>query len=436
MSWKISRRRLMGYAAATAAGIGGAHGPARAAGKPIRIGIVGPMKYVQGEHSWYGAEIAAEEINAGGGINVNGTKHPIELVRVDTNEILSTVDATSAVERAITISKVNFLVGGASSSAIMAMQEVAMDYKTIFLLGGSGSHPEITARVGRNYARYKYFFRPSPISATYIVDMVVESALELGRIIRRDLGIARPKVALLFEEAKWLDSQIPAYQKIFPEKGMDVVGLWRMSIKDLDVSAQLGAIRAAGAQILIPMTSGPVAIPVYRQIGELQIPVAVTGVNVEAEGAKFWEATGGSAAYLGVTLTSSSAPFSKRTVPFVEKFRKKHGVNPILTAAGSYNAILPLAEAIERAKTIEADAVVPELEKTDFDGTSGRLVFDKSHDVRYGSGYSGASAGQWLPPNGESVIWWATKRSDGSAVPGLVEYKLPPWMVNHWKKAG
>ena len=78
----------------------------------------------------------------------------------------------------------------------------------------------------------------------------------------------------------------------------------------------LGAIRAAGAQILIPMTSGPVAIPVYRQIGELQIPVAVTGVNVEAEGAKFWEATGGSAAYLGVNLTSSSAAFTKEKPPW------------------------------------------------------------------------------------------------------------------------
>lgn len=435
MSSKISRRHLLGYAAATAAGVAVAPGPARATGKPIKIGIVGPMKHVQGEHSWYGAEIAADEVNANGGINVNGTKRPIELVRIDTNEILSTVDATSAVERAITVSKVDFIVGGASSSAIMAMQEVAMDYKTIFLVGGSGSHPEITARVGRNYGRYKYFFRPSPISATHIVDMVVGSALELGRIITRDLGIARPKVALLFEEAKWLDSQIPAYQKIFPEKGLDVIGLWRMSIKDLDVSAQLGAIRAAGAQILIPMTSGPVAIPVYRQIGELQIPVAVTGVNVEAEGAKFWEATGGSAAYLGVTLTSSTAAFSKRTAPFIERFRKKHGLNPILTAAGSYNAILPLVEAIERAKTLEADAVVSELEKTDFEGTSGRLVFDKNHDVRYGAGYSGAAAGQWLP-NGELALWWATRRSDGSPVPGLVEYKLSPWMIKHWKRAG
>ena len=432
MKWTISRRRLM-VTAAAAASAAALNRTAHAAGKPIKIGVVGPMKYVQGEHGWYGAEIAAEEINADGGIDVNGVKHPVELVRIDTNEILSTVDATSAIERAITVSKVDYLVGGASSTAIMAMQDVAMDYKKIFLIGGSGSHPEITARVAKNYKRYKYFFRPAPPSATYLVGMVVENVEELARIVRRDLGIARPKVAMLFEEAKWLDSQIPEYQRIFPEKGMDVVGLWRMSLKDLDVSAQLGAIRNAGAQIVVAMTSGPVAIPVYRQIGELQIPVALTGINVEAEGAKFWSATGGSAAYMGVTATSPRVAFTARSMPFHEKFERRYGMPAILTA-GSYNSILLLAEAIQRAKSTDADAVVVELEKTDFDGTQGRIVFDKNHDVRYGAGYAGAAAVQWLPPDGKQAIWWATKRADGSAVPGVVDYQLPPWMVKHWKK--
>ena len=430
--WTISRRRLMLTAAAVASAAA-LNTIAYADGKPIKIGILGPMKYVQGVHAWYGAEIAAEEIKAAGGIDVNGVKHPVELVKIDTNELLSTIDAATAIERAITVSKVDFLVGGAGSSPILAMQEVAMDYKKIFLLGGSGSHPELTARVGKDYKRYKYFFRPSPPSATYLVHMVTENVEELARIVRRDLGIARPKVALLFEEAKWLDPQIPEYQRLFPEKGMDIVGLWRMSLKDLDVSAQLGAIRKAGAQIVVSMTSGPVAIPVYRQIGELQIPVALTGINVEAEGAEFWAATGGAAAYLGVTTISPKAAFTPRSLPFHEKFEKKYGVRAILTA-GSYNSVHLLAEAMKRAKSTDSDAIVVELEKTDFQGTQGRIVFDKNHDVRYGAGYAGAGAVQWLPPDGQQAIWWATKRADGSVLPGVVEYKLSPWMVKHWKK--
>ena len=221
------------------------------------MGILGPMKFVQGEHAWYGAEMAAEEINKNGGLMVGGQKMPIKLVKIDTNEILSVVNATSAVEKAVTVDKVDFLVGGCSSGAILAMQDVAMDYKKIFLICGSGSHPEITNRVGKNYDRYKYFFRPGPINAINIVKLVLESTSTLAEVIRKQLNIKKPKVALLFEQAKWLEPQIPLFKKFLPKYGMEVAGVWRMSIKALDVSAQLQAIRSAGAQIILAMTSGP-----------------------------------------------------------------------------------------------------------------------------------------------------------------------------------
>src|SRR6185295_18969464 len=78
----------------------------------IKIAILGPMAFVQGEHHWYGAEMARDEINKAGGIDVGGKRMRIELVRADTNEIQSVPDATNAVERVITRDKVDFLVGG------------------------------------------------------------------------------------------------------------------------------------------------------------------------------------------------------------------------------------------------------------------------------------------------------------------------------------
>jgi len=324
--------------------------------KTIKIGIIGPMKFVQGEDAWKGAEMAAEEINGAGGIQVGKEKMKVELIRVDTNEILSVVDATNAVEKAITIDKVDFIIGGCSSGAILAMQDVTAEYKKIFLLCGSGSHPEITDRVGKDYEKYKYFFRPAPINARHIVTLMLASVGELARIVKRDLGI-EPKVALLFEAAKWLDPQIPYYKKLFPKMGIEVVGLWRMSIKAMDVSAQLQAIRASGANIILAMTSGPVAIPLYRQIGELQIPACVTGVNVEAEGAKFWEATGGMCAYGGVAVQRSNVAMTERTLPFYKKFWDKYKERPTLTS-GSYDSLLILKEGIERAGSLDSDKVV------------------------------------------------------------------------------
>jgi len=47
----------------------------------IKIGVIGPMSYIQGEHHWAGAQMAAEEINDAGGITLGGESYQIELVQ-------------------------------------------------------------------------------------------------------------------------------------------------------------------------------------------------------------------------------------------------------------------------------------------------------------------------------------------------------------------
>src|SRR3954470_17252649 len=127
----------------------------------IKIAILGPMAFVQGEMHWAGAEMARDEINKAGGINVGGKRMQIDLVRADTNEIQSVPDATNAIERVITRDKVDFLVGGFRSEAVLAMQEVAMDYKKIFL-GCGAADARLGENVEQNYARYKYWLRVAP----------------------------------------------------------------------------------------------------------------------------------------------------------------------------------------------------------------------------------------------------------------------------------
>src|SRR5688572_7740071 len=119
------RRAFLGLAVLLAA-------PLAVAQNTVKIAILGPMAFVQGENHWAGAEMARDEINKAGGISVGGRKMMIELIRADTNEIASVPDATNAIERVITRDKADFLIGGFRSEAVLAMQEVAMDYKKIF----------------------------------------------------------------------------------------------------------------------------------------------------------------------------------------------------------------------------------------------------------------------------------------------------------------
>ena len=82
-----------------------------ASAQNIKIGVIGPMAFIQGEYHWAGAEMARDEINKAGGVTVGRTKRMIEIVKADSNEMTSVPDATNAMERVITRDKVDFVVG-------------------------------------------------------------------------------------------------------------------------------------------------------------------------------------------------------------------------------------------------------------------------------------------------------------------------------------
>src|SRR4030043_1148380 len=136
-------------------------------GQEIKIGVIGPMKFVQGIGHWNGATMAAEEINARGGIQVGDKKMKVKLVQADSNEFLNVTDATNAMERLMTQDKVDFVVGGFRTEAVFAMQDIAMEHKVIFI-GCGAAHNELCSRVAQNYAFYKYWFRTTPFNATYL----------------------------------------------------------------------------------------------------------------------------------------------------------------------------------------------------------------------------------------------------------------------------
>jgi len=398
-------------------------------GQEIKIGVAGPMAFVQGQHHWYGAEFATEEINAKGGVLIGNKRLPIKLIKIDTNEILNVPDAASAIERAITRDKVDFLMGGFRTEAVFAMQDVAMDYKKIFI-GCGAAHPELCGRVAKDYNKYKYWFRLTPINSLFLLKVDLLLVETVANAIRKELGIATPKVAIVAEKAVWADPIVGLGKTNLPKMGMEVVGEWRPSSTATDITAELSAINASGAQIIFTTFSGPVGIPYAKQWGELKIPAASVGINVEAQKKGFWEATGGKGNYEMTQNTLARIEITPATIPFYDKFTARVGEFPTYNA-GTYDAILILAAAIERAKTLDSDKVVTELEKNDTLGAPGRQVFTKEHDITWGPGYVTATGTQWQDQK-LMCVWpvdW-----QGLTYKGAVKYKIPPWVVERWKK--
>jgi len=417
--------------------------PAAWGAKAIKIGVIGPMNFVQGKGHWNGATMAAEEINAKGGLWVGKKKMKVELVKADSNEFLSVTDATNAMELLLTRHKVDFIVGGFRTEAVLAMQDMAMDYKKIFI-GCGAATDEICTRVAKDYNTYKYWFRQTPINSTFLGNTSFIHLGTVGAIMKKYLNIPKIKTAVVAEKAEWTEGVVKASQAVLPKMGMEVVGVWRPSAVATDVTAELSAIQRSGAHMIFNWFSASVGITFARQAGELKIPAARVGINVEAQKDGFWEATQGMGNY-GMTLNTYArgVEFNELTAPFMNRYIERFGETPTYTA-DTYGAIIySLAPTIEEAETLNSDKIVAILENREFAVPAGRLAFIKDaqgrhlHDVKWGPGYITALGVQWQ--DGELKGVWPNRWKAAEGAPeitykGIVPYKIAPWIIEKYKQ--
>jgi branched-chain amino acid transport system substrate-binding protein len=409
----------------------------------IKIGVIGPMQFVQGKGHWNGATMAAEELNAKGGVQVGAKKMKIQPIQADSNEFLNVTDATNAMERLVTKDKVNFVVGGFRTEAVLPMQDIAMENKKIFI-GVGAAHDELCNRVAKNYNTYKYWFRASPFNSTYLGRTSFIHLATVGAILKQSLNIPKIKVAIVAEKAVWTEPMIKAAETVIPNMGMEVVGVWRPSPVATDVTAELSAIQRSEAHIIFTIFSSSVGIPFARQAGELKIPAVQVGINVEAQKDGFWQATQKMGNYVFTTDTyCRGVEYNELTKPFVDGYFKRFGETPAYTA-DTYTAIVyALAPTIEMAGTLDPDKLVSVLENRVYKVPGGTVAYLKDaegrplHELRWGPGYLTSLGVQWQDGEIKGVWpykWKATPEAPEITYKGIVPYKIAPWVIEKYKK--
>ncbi len=398
--------------------------------KEIKVGVIGPMKYQMGEHHWMGATMAADEINAAGGIEVGDDTYNIKLVKVDSNELVNPADAATAAEKAITVDEVDFLMGTIRSEGAIAVQEVAMDEQTIFMVCGS-SETKMSDKVAEDYDRYKYWFRVTPFNNTYLGNMNFILVGMVAQQVVAQLQTA-PKLAILAEKASWTEAIIAAAQAYLPPQGIQIAGVWQPSGQATDVTAELQAIKDSGANMIMTALSGTVGVAYGRTWGELQIPAASVGINVMAQADSFWANTNEYGNYeMTLNVYARDVELTDKTADFMDAFVDEMKETPTYNA-GTYDAMYILKEAIERAGSLDQDAIVAELEETDYIGTGGHFVFDDKHDVKWGPGFVTGVGVQWQDGELKGVWPPADGSWNGVKYEGIVAYKMPPWVIEYW----
>src|SRR5262249_22909742 len=117
--------------------------------EPIRIGVIAEAQAVAGSSIPLAAQLAADEINAKGG--VNGRK--VEIIVYDDH--FSAADAVRAFQRAVSEDKVNAVIASFVSEVFLALQPWAARLKTVLITPGAASDV-ITANIAKDYEHQKY----------------------------------------------------------------------------------------------------------------------------------------------------------------------------------------------------------------------------------------------------------------------------------------
>ena len=402
----ISKRAFTRAAAAIAASA--VMVPVMAQQAPIKIGLTTAVQLQVGRDTQDAAKLAIDEVNAKGG--VLGRK--LSFVVADETENPET--GINAIKKLTADEKVDVIVGGYTSGVTLAQAPHITAAKTIYLGVGAAS-PAITAKVKQDYETNKYLFRVGPINAAHQARSLTEwiSGHLLG-----ELGLK--KIAIIGENAKWVQDLVPILRKGATEAGADVRFVELFDTSTSDFSPLLSKIRNSEAQFLVVILSHASSDVFAKQWYDARFPIPYGGIDVKSMDSDFFNRVGGKSISQLAANFAVRAPLTPKTLPFFDEFKKRTGRVPVYTAFGTYDAIHAYAQAVERAKTTETNAVIKELEKTSMVGIAGQLEFDETHDVKAGGKFMNMLFVQWQA-NGERAVIWPKALRSGTMI-------MPPWL--------
>jgi branched-chain amino acid transport system substrate-binding protein len=337
----------------------------------VRMGIVSELQMSTGQGIVNAAKMAAEEINASGGIL--GKK--IELFIGDSE--LKPEKGVMAMKKLVLDDKVDVLIGTMSSGVALAIQPFLSEYQIVFMTTGSAS-PDLPGNVLKDYGKNKYFFM-NMANANRQVKATFQYAMDF---VHPKLGAK--KFAMLVENAKWSEP-FADLKEALEKAGMEVVFYERFDTDLKDFSPTFAKIKSLKADYIFHVISHAAAIPLIKAWADSK-PAPMGAINPDSGESQFWDITGGACLYEVSYNHLARAALSNKTIPFWDKYTKAYGSAPVYTSGYTYDAVYMMAEVIKKTKSLKTHDIIKGLETISFNGVlHPQLGFDqKSHDLLEG----------------------------------------------------
>ncbi len=386
---------LMLVAAGCVTGGGGGQ---PAASEPIKIGALVPLSGAAsegGQRMKNAFELAAEEINNSGGV----LGRQVELVFYDTEG--NSEKAVAGAKRLIEQDQVWGLVGGYVSGAVLAMVDVPMENKKVFV-DTVAAAPQITGLVKDDYDKYKYLFRTGA--------HVNHFALNTMPFVT-DITQAKTYYYIA-QDALWAKALGGVFENMLSEKGVQKVGESFVQRGTEEFASIIPDIKAKDPDVVISALVSAEGVPFAKQYYDAQVPapfITTAGVLTFEDAIK---GMGDKGNYVNFMAWAWDVPLTSKTQPFYKEYKERYEALPSgYEDVRSYDGLLVLAEGIRQANSLEPDKVVEALEKIEFEGVAGKYVFDEEHQAKQGEGYLVGVLGQWR--DGQAVIFFPDNVATG-----------------------
>jgi len=351
----------------------------------IVLGVATSLTTLEGGECLKAVQLAVEQINGAGGVRMGMRRLPLRVEAVDLRDASPSTPLSSALERLdrfLTDRTVDaVLVGFFRSEALLAGMEMIARHRIPFL-GTIAMSPASEAKIIRS-SRFRYFFRLG-LNSKYLVEYLIQTM----KFLKERFGIS--KVHILSQDVAWARTTVSLLMKLYFERAhWEVLGLDNIPMGVADFTENLARARAKGAELILPIFDMPESEALVRQWKQSENPALLCGFISPMVGPGAWRGFQGRIAgalsvvfELGNVPSAAYAPAMRFYRAYEERFGRAveagHGPAP------AYDSVFVLAEAVERAGTLEPDALVAALERTDRQGAMGRIRFHRGHQTVFG----------------------------------------------------
>jgi branched-chain amino acid transport system substrate-binding protein len=358
----MSRLLVVILSAAVAVAVPAAPGAAQKSEVVVgtALGLTGRFSTEATEHL-RAYQLFLEELNGGGGVPVKaaGKKLPVRLLHYDDQS--DTSAAAKLYERLVTTDKVDLLFSPWGSGPNFAVTAVTEKHKVPVVLASAGADNIYTRG-------FKYIYNTTDLASAMPKPLIDFLKTRKGEV---------RKLAAVYENFLFTTTLNEVFVKGMQAEGFELALSERYPLGTQDFTGLMTKVKPLGADAVVVYCLMPACLYAARQIREVGVAPKLVFINIGPMYAKeFLEPLGPAAE--GIVETGfwhPDLPYPGARA-FATKYQAKYGKPPSTDAAYAWMAAQILFQAVEKAGTLDREAINEALKREELTSIGGLYKYD------------------------------------------------------------